>query len=125
MQSLVAILCVVIQVREITRKIRDLHDKNPNKLVLSRQLLEKLYDLGVIPTADTLERCDRITASAFCRRRLPVVMVKLEMVQKVSNCDISMNFSSFIPRLHLNNILKNYVEITIIRIKIQFSRDNA
>lgn len=73
-----------IQIRELTKKVRDLEDKNPNKNVLARKLLGKLYDMGVIPTADTLERCDKITASSFCRRRLAVMMVKLAMVQTVS-----------------------------------------
>jgi U3 small nucleolar ribonucleoprotein protein IMP3 len=39
--------------------------------------------VGLVPTADTLERADRVTASSFCRRRLPVVMKKMGMVQRV------------------------------------------
>lgn len=57
------------EIRELAKQIRDLNDKNPNKLVLARRLLSKLYDSGLIPTCDTLERCDHITASSFCRRR--------------------------------------------------------
>uniref|UniRef100_A0A914EFW2 U3 small nucleolar ribonucleoprotein protein IMP3 n=1 Tax=Acrobeloides nanus TaxID=290746 RepID=A0A914EFW2_9BILA len=71
------------QIWDITKKIRDLKDNNPNKTVLARKLLGKLYDMGVIPTADTLERCDKITASSFCRRRLAVMMVKQQMVQTI------------------------------------------
>ncbi|KAI1729622.1 s4 domain-containing protein [Ditylenchus destructor] len=71
------------EVREIAKRIRDMNDKNPNKAILARRLLGKLYDMGIIETADTLERCDKVTASSFCRRRLPVVMFKLEMAPSV------------------------------------------
>lgn len=67
----------------MAKRIRDLEDKNPNKLVLARKLLGKLYDMGLIPTADTLERCDKVTASSFCRRRLPVVVYKSQMAPTV------------------------------------------
>ncbi|CAK5006442.1 unnamed protein product [Meloidogyne enterolobii] len=75
------------EVREIAKRIRDLDDKNPNKLIFARRLLGKLYDMGLIETADTLERCEGVTASSFCRRRLPVVLYKAEMattIQKAS-----------------------------------------
>lgn len=71
------------KIREMAKRIRDLEDKNPNKLVLARKLLGKLYDMGLIPTADTLERCDKVTASSFCRRRLPVVVYKSQMAPTV------------------------------------------
>eukprot|EP00826_Nyctotherus_ovalis_P053516 TRINITY_DN6970_c0_g1_i8.p2 TRINITY_DN6970_c0_g1~~TRINITY_DN6970_c0_g1_i8.p2 ORF type:complete len:103 (+),score=21.94 TRINITY_DN6970_c0_g1_i8:73-381(+) len=34
-----------------------------------------------IPTEQRLELCEKIPVSAFCRRRLPVVMVRLKMAQ--------------------------------------------
>ncbi|KAL3069483.1 hypothetical protein niasHS_018208 [Heterodera schachtii] len=71
------------EIREMAKRIRELDDKNPNKLVLARMLLGKLFDMGVIQTADTLERCDKVTASSFCRRRLPVVCHKMQMAPTV------------------------------------------
>jgi len=76
------------EVRELAKKIRDLDDKNPNKLILTRRLLAKLYDIGLIPTADTLERCDNVTASSFCRRRLPVMMKKLGMTERTKQASL-------------------------------------
>ena len=35
--------------------------------------------MGIVPTKATLELADKVTASSFCRRRLPVIMVKLKM----------------------------------------------
>lgn len=37
------------------------------------------FDLGVIGSKVGLSQCDKLTASSFCRRRLPVVMVRLKM----------------------------------------------
>lgn len=60
-------------------------DKNLNKPVLARRLIGKLFNMGLIVTADTLERCDKVTASSFCRRRLPVVMFNMGMIPSVSS----------------------------------------
>merc|ERR1712002_144757 len=37
--------------------------------------------MGIIPTRWNLQLCDKVTASTFCRRRLPCVMVRSKMVQ--------------------------------------------
>eukprot|EP00546_Thalassionema_frauenfeldii_P006706 CAMPEP_0178915068 /NCGR_PEP_ID=MMETSP0786-20121207/11801_1 /TAXON_ID=186022 /ORGANISM="Thalassionema frauenfeldii, Strain CCMP 1798" /LENGTH=109 /DNA_ID=CAMNT_0020588097 /DNA_START=356 /DNA_END=685 /DNA_ORIENTATION=- len=50
---------------------------------MTEQLLQKLYDIGIISTKKSLQKADEITASAICRRRLPVVMVRLKMAQSV------------------------------------------
>lgn len=59
-------------------------DANPNKKVFARRLLGKLYDMGLIPTADTLERVDGVSASSFCRRRLPSMMMTVGLMSNVS-----------------------------------------
>ena len=41
--------------------------------------------MGIINTQKSLQKADEITASAICRRRLPVVMVRLKMAQNVKN----------------------------------------
>uniref|UniRef100_A0AC35GXT9 U3 small nucleolar ribonucleoprotein IMP3 n=1 Tax=Panagrolaimus sp. PS1159 TaxID=55785 RepID=A0AC35GXT9_9BILA len=67
------------QIRDIAQLIRDLPDKNPNKAKLSRKLLTKLFDMGLIPSIDSLERCDTVSASSFCRRRLASILVHENM----------------------------------------------
>ena len=37
--------------------------------------------MGLVPTKENLELVDKITASRFCRRRLPVVMTRNRMAQ--------------------------------------------
>lgn len=59
--------------------------KNPFRTEVSAELLEKLYVLGLIPTKWDLENASKISASAFCRRRLPVVMVRNKMAQNLTD----------------------------------------
>ena len=65
-------------VREIARKIKEVDAKNPFRTEKSAQLLEKLYQMGLIPTRWDLSLAEKVTASCFCRRRLAVVMVRSE-----------------------------------------------
>ena len=46
-------------------------------------LLEKLYDMGIVKAGQSLEECNELAASTFCRRRLPVVMVRLRMAESL------------------------------------------
>ena len=39
--------------------------------------------MGLIPTKWSLELVEKVTASAFCRRRLPVVMVRSKMADSI------------------------------------------
>ncbi|XP_023332404.1 U3 small nucleolar ribonucleoprotein protein IMP3 [Eurytemora carolleeae] len=69
------------EIREIVRKIKDLDPKSPDRVEMSAAFLEKLYNIGLIPTKWNLENCDKINASSFCKRRLPVMMVRCKMAQ--------------------------------------------
>ena len=44
-------------------------------------MLEKLYNMGILTTTKSLKKAEEITASALCRRRLPIVMVRMKMAQ--------------------------------------------
>lgn len=39
------------------------------------------YNMGLITSKKSLSLCANITASSFCRRRLPVVMVRIKMAE--------------------------------------------
>ncbi|XP_033102104.1 U3 small nucleolar ribonucleoprotein protein IMP3-like [Anneissia japonica] len=71
-------------VRELTKKIRQLDVKDLFRTECTSQLLEKLFRMGIIPSKQNLGLCDNVSASSFCRRRLPVIMKKLKMAQEVS-----------------------------------------
>jgi len=73
------------EIRELARKIKDLDPKSPHRTDMSAAMLEKLYNIGIIPTKWNLELCDKVTASSFCRRRLPVLMVRAKMAENVKS----------------------------------------
>ncbi|XP_066547824.1 U3 small nucleolar ribonucleoprotein IMP3 [Amia ocellicauda] len=70
-------------IRELAQKIRDLNEKDGFRAQSTARLLEKLYGVGLIPTRENLALTEKVTASAFCRRRLPSVLVKLRMAQNL------------------------------------------
>ncbi|XP_070589152.1 U3 small nucleolar ribonucleoprotein protein IMP3 [Erythrolamprus reginae] len=75
-------------VRELARRIRDLGDVPESAGFRARStaaLLDKLYAMGVIPSKSSLELCDRVSASSFCRRRLPCLIIKLRMAQNLKS----------------------------------------
>jgi len=41
--------------------------------------------MGLITTKRNFELCSKVTASCFCRRRLPVIMVRSKMVQTLKS----------------------------------------
>ncbi|TQS37641.1 hypothetical protein Golomagni_01877 [Golovinomyces magnicellulatus] len=50
-------------------------------------LLTKLHDMGILPSTASISKLSEVeknvTVSAFCRRRLPVVMTRLRMAETV------------------------------------------
>lgn len=67
-------------IREMAKKISEIDAKDPFRTEMSALLLEKLYVLGLIPTKWDLNNAANISASSFCRRRLPVVMVRSKLL---------------------------------------------
>lgn len=63
-------------IRELAKRVSEIDASDPFRTEVSAMLLEKLYVLGLIPTKWDLNNAVNISASSFCRRRLPVVMVR-------------------------------------------------
>ena len=70
------------QVRQIANELALLDAADPFKHETSSQLIDKLYKMGLI-SSEKLAECEKVTVSAFCRRRLPIVMVRLKMAETV------------------------------------------
>jgi len=68
-------------VTKLATKLKTLKADDPFRIAMTDQLLAKLSDLGLINKATSLKNAEDITASAICRRRLPVVMVRLKMAE--------------------------------------------
>jgi len=66
------------EVRELTEKITRLDASDPFKAEATDMVMQKLHGMGIANDHLTLESASRTSASHFCRRRLPVVMVKRE-----------------------------------------------
>ncbi|KAI8123653.1 hypothetical protein FF38_12470 [Lucilia cuprina] len=73
------------QIRELVEKIAKLDKTDPFKSEASYMLLEKLYGMGLISDKTDLETASKVSASCFCRRRLPVVMVKNKLSENIKN----------------------------------------
>ncbi|KAI3640588.1 hypothetical protein MIR68_001466 [Amoeboaphelidium protococcarum] len=71
------------QIRQMANKISLLDPKDPFRSDMETQLLEKLYFIGVINQKHALSLCEKVSVSAFCRRRLPVVMLRLKMAENI------------------------------------------
>jgi len=69
--------------RKITTKLSKLNVQDPYRTIKTDLLVNKLYETGVLPTAKSLAAVDKLAASAFCRRRLPVIMVRVKMAETV------------------------------------------
>ena len=72
-------------VKSLASKIKDVDSKDPYRLEATEQLLQKLYNMGLITAPKGLVQCEGVNASNFCRRRLPVIMVKLRMAQAIKD----------------------------------------
>jgi len=70
-------------VTKLSAKLKALPQDDAFRIAMTDQLLTKLYNLGVIDADQSLAKADQITVSSFCRRRLPVVMMRLKMAQNL------------------------------------------
>jgi len=68
-------------ITKIASMIMALDPKDPFRVKLTDQLLDKIYNMGLISVKKSLAQCAKITASSFCRRRLPVVMVRMKYTE--------------------------------------------
>mmetsp|Transcript_11345 Transcript_11345/g.17555 ORF Transcript_11345/g.17555 Transcript_11345/m.17555 type:complete len:182 (+) Transcript_11345:182-727(+) len=68
-------------VTKLSAKLKTLKTDDPFRIAMTDQLLQKLSDMGLITTTKSLLKAEEVTASALCRRRIPVVMVRLKMAE--------------------------------------------
>ena len=69
----------------LANKITQLDPKGSFRGETTEELLKKLYSMGLIESKNSLSLCEKLPASTFCRRRLSVVLVRLEMAQAVKD----------------------------------------
>jgi len=76
---------IVGMVQKLSAKLKTLKADDPFRIAMSDQLLTKLVDLGLVNKSTSLKNADDLTASALCRRRLPVVMVRMKMAETLKS----------------------------------------
>mmetsp|Transcript_64541 Transcript_64541/g.75046 ORF Transcript_64541/g.75046 Transcript_64541/m.75046 type:complete len:183 (-) Transcript_64541:673-1221(-) len=70
-------------VTRLVSKLKELKSGDPFRIKISEQLIDKLYNIGLIKAKKSLELCEKIPVSSFCRRRLPVVLQRLKFCETV------------------------------------------
>ncbi|XP_053919477.1 U3 small nucleolar ribonucleoprotein protein IMP3 [Cuculus canorus] len=81
-EDLVQYKALARSIRALARRLRDLGaGSEAFRARCSSRLLEKLWALGLLRDTRSLAACERVSAAAFCRRRLPCVLLRLRMAQ--------------------------------------------
>jgi len=70
-------------ITKLTSKLQKMAPDDPFRIKLTQMLLDKLHFMGLITTKKSLSKCSKIPASALCRRRLPIVMVRMKFAETV------------------------------------------
>jgi U3 small nucleolar ribonucleoprotein protein IMP3 len=86
---------IVGSVTSLCFKLRALPPTDELRHQLSVQVLQKLHNMGVINSTASLSAIEKLAVSAFCRRRLPVVMVRLKMSENLKEA------TTFIEQGHI------------------------
>jgi U3 small nucleolar ribonucleoprotein protein IMP3 len=74
---------IVGNITKLVAKLKLLNPDDQLRNELGENLLRKLYDMGIISEKSNLVAAEKLTVSSFCRRRLPVVMVRLKMSENL------------------------------------------
>ncbi|GBG78094.1 hypothetical protein CBR_g26031 [Chara braunii] len=70
-------------VTKLVNNIKKLDSTDPFRIEMTEQLLEKLYNMGIIASQKSLAVCDKLSATSFCRRRLAVMLVRLKFTENL------------------------------------------
>ena len=68
-------------VSKLANELSNLPVDDPFRQKQSAQLLEKLYEAGLINSKASLSALMKLAVSSFCRRRLAVILMKLKMAE--------------------------------------------
>ncbi|CAI4473103.1 BDN_1c_G0025150.mRNA.1.CDS.1 [Saccharomyces cerevisiae] len=73
-------------IRRLANKLSLLPSTDPFRRKHEQLLLDKLYAMGVLTTKSKISDLEnKVTVSAICRRRLPVIMHRLKMAETIQD----------------------------------------
>eukprot|EP01112_Ceratiomyxa_fruticulosa_P003846 TRINITY_DN1415_c0_g1_i1.p1 TRINITY_DN1415_c0_g1~~TRINITY_DN1415_c0_g1_i1.p1 ORF type:complete len:182 (+),score=31.50 TRINITY_DN1415_c0_g1_i1:179-724(+) len=76
---------LVDMIKQLKEEILKLDAKDPFREKMTTLLLEKLYEIGLVADKKSLVSADKLGIPAFCRRRLPVVMLNLKYAENMKD----------------------------------------
>lgn len=74
---------LVGHISRVVARLKKRPANDPFRIKTTDALLEKLYNMGLIQTKKSLLKAEEVNVSSFCRRRLPVVMVRVKMAETI------------------------------------------
>eukprot|EP01083_Nonionella_stella_P019593 54408_1 len=74
---------IVRNTNKMVHELMKLEQNDEYRVKSTQELLEKLYNMALIHEKKNLNSVNKLSVSAFCRRRLPVVMVRLNMADNL------------------------------------------
>jgi U3 small nucleolar ribonucleoprotein protein IMP3 len=86
---------IVGHITKLVAKLKTMPQEDEVRRKISEQLLDKLYNMGITDKKSSLAAAEKLAVSAFCRRRLPVVMVRLKMSETLKEA------TTFIEQGHI------------------------
>ncbi|TID28279.1 hypothetical protein CANINC_002592 [Pichia inconspicua] len=79
---------IVGKLKKLMRKLALLEPTDPFRIKHEQLLLDKLYNLGLLPTTSKISAVEnQLSVSSLCRRRIGVMMVSFRMAQHVSDAN--------------------------------------
>jgi U3 small nucleolar ribonucleoprotein protein IMP3 len=80
-------LIILKSLKHLAHRLAALPPDSPFRQKHESLLLSKLHDMGILPSTSSTAKLSEVeksvTVSAFCRRRLPVIMTRLRMAETV------------------------------------------
>lgn len=74
---------LVGHIARVVARLKKRPASDPFRAKTTEALLEKLFNMGLIQTKKSLLKAEEVNVSSFCRRRLPVVMVRVKMAETI------------------------------------------
>ena len=70
-------------ITKLVSMMKTLAANDPVRIEITDLILEKLNNMGIIAFKKSLSQLEDLSTSAFCRRRLPIIMVRSKMAATV------------------------------------------
>jgi U3 small nucleolar ribonucleoprotein protein IMP3 len=70
-------------IRKLVNKLKQLNPSDTYRIKKTKDLVEKLHNIGLIKTQSNLAECDKVGISTFCRRRLSYLLFKNKYCENV------------------------------------------